>query len=210
MSEIVKKKISNEVAKFDNFSNVGEMLDFAKVLIDSKLVPDNLSKPEQVVAIITQGKELGFSAMTALNNMHNIQGKATLGIHAIAALIRQSGIKYELTEDYVWIREDGTGDKYKKKDIKYVDIRTTITFYEKWQDKTLTTPFIFTWNEATKMELTKKSNWKKMPSVMLRNRCLALGARFVAPEAILGVYEAAEWADAKGSDILLDAEGNVI
>ena len=206
-----KKQQQTEIAKFNDFHDVGEMLKFAKVLIDSKLVPVSLTSPESVITIITLGKELGFEAVTSLSNIHNIQGKPTLGVHAIAALLKRRGIKYKLTDDYVYIRKDGGIDTIKKEGIEYTDIKTTITFYEKFDENHIEeTPFSFYYSEAKKMELLKKDNWKKMPRIMLRNRCLVLGARFVAPEAMLGMYEVSEVADFSDVDIILDEEGNII
>jgi len=161
-TEVVKSTIDTSVAKFANFENIGEMLKFAQVLLDSKLVPDSFEKPESIVAVITKGKELGFEPMTALANIHDIKGKPSLSVHAIAALVKKAGIRYELTEDFVFIREDGGVDPYKKKDVVYTDIRTTITFYEKFGDKIISTPFSFYRSEAKKMGLLEKGNWKKM------------------------------------------------
>lgn len=58
------------------------------------------------------------------------------------------------------------------------------------------------------MGLTEKDNWKKMPKIMLYTRCLAIGARRVAADAILGMYETSEWADVVGQNYTL-VEGEV-
>ena len=49
-----------------------------------------------------------------------------------------------------------------------------------------------------------------MQLIMLRARTLAIGARFVAPNALLGMYETSEAADFSNVDVLLDEEGSVI
>ena len=210
--------MENQVAKFDNFNNIQEMMSFADVMIKSRLVPASLKQPEQVVAILTQGKELGFGAATSLNNLHNVEGRVTLSVHAIAALIRRQGIKYKLIEDNYFVRQDGTADKVRvmKDDAdgkqvpvhKYVDSRTTIRFYESLGNgQILEQDFSFTWSEAASQGLIEKSNWKKMPKTMMRTRCLAMGARFVAPEAIMGIYETTEVADFSNVDLNITDDG---
>lgn len=41
-------------------------------------------------------------------------------------------------------------------------------------------------------------------SIMLWNRCYAIGARRVAPDALLGMYETSEWADAQNTYYKID------
>ncbi len=45
---------------------------------------------------------------------------------------------------------------------------------------------------------------------MMRARALAIGGRFVAPDALLGMYETSEWAEIVNETIKLDEEGNPI
>lgn len=211
-TEIKKIKANEnvELTKFDGFQTVEEMLNLATLLIKTKLIPTTLKQPEQVVAVILQGKELGFDAVTSLNNIHNIQGRATLSVHAIAALLKKAGYTYKLIEDGVFVKEDGTFDRSKVEGTAYKDRRTTIRFYENFNGTIIENDISFTLKEAKDQELLGKSNWKKMQLIMLRSRTLAIGARFVAPHALLGMYEAAEWADVKNVDMLLDDEGAVI
>jgi len=200
---------SQEITKFNNFSSIEDMLKLADVMIKTKLIPTTLKQPEQVVAVILQGKELGFDAVTSLNNIHNIQGRATLGVHAIAALLKKKGITYKLIEDGVFVKGDGTVDKVKIIDTAYKDRRTTIRFYENFHGKIIENDISFTIKEAQEQDLLNKSNWKRMQLIMLRARTLAIGARFVAPDALLGMYETSEWADAKKVDYNIDEEGEV-
>ena len=208
----IEENKSTELTKFDKFQNVEEMLNLAKILIKSKLVPTNLKQPEQIVAVVLQGKELGFDAITSINNIHNIQGRATLGVHAIAALLKNSGITYKLIEDGVFVKEDGTTDKTKIPETNYKDRRTTIKFYENFHGKIIENDISFSVKEAQEQGLLKKDNWKRMQLIMLRARTLAIGARFVAPNALLGMYETSEAADFSNSntDVLLNEEGEVI
>lgn len=208
-----KKKEEKEVSKegklavLDNFSSVGQIMDYAEVLLKSKLLPEALNTKEKVVVAIQQGRELGLGAITALNNIHVIKGKPTLSVHAIGALLKKAGIKYKLLKDF----EDHI--VYDPKDPSKILVKTKITtirFYEKFGDQVIENDFSYTWKEAELMGLTIKPTWVKMPKLMIRTRCLSMGARFIAPDAMLGMYETTEWADVENVDLNLDEEGNVI
>jgi len=188
------------VAKFNDFNDIGDMMGFAETLIKSKMLPPAYNTPEKVVAAVTQGKELGFDPMTSLSNLHVIQGKPTLSVHAIAALLARAGIVWKIVKDCESIEKDG----------KVVDKITTIRFLKKWHGETIENDISFTWKEAQAQGLTVKDNWKRMPQIMLRNRALAIGARFVAPDALLGIYETTEMAEVMKVEHTVDAEGAVV
>ena len=59
------------------------------------------------------------------------------------------------------------------------------------------------------MGLTTKSNWVKMKKIMLWNRCLTIGARRVAPDALLGLYETSEAAEFSNIEHTVSEEGTV-
>lgn len=212
-NQLVPTNVVNDtkLTKLSEFSSAEEMLKYAELLISSKLVPTSFKSPEQLVAVILQGKELGFGPVTAINNIHNIQGRATLSVHAIAALLKNAGISYKLIEDGVFVRKDGTVDKTKVADVEYADKRTTIRFYEKPKSMNIIieNDISFSLSEAKSQGLLEKDNWKRMQLIMLRARCLAIGARFVAPNALLGMYETTEWADVSGITLELDEDGNI-
>lgn len=194
-------------AKFKGFTTMEEMLNFADHMIKSKLVPSSLKEPEKVVAIVLQGQEIGLGPATSLNTIHNIQGRVTLSVHAILALLKKRGIAYTLTEDMYCIRDDGTVDPVRIKDVVYTDYRTTVTFYEKWNNTVIEHPFSFYWSEAVKQDLHTKDNWRRMPKIMMRTRALALGARLVAPDALLGLYETTEVADFTNTSVDITEDG---
>ena len=204
MTDIVKTN-DVQIAKLDGFSSVEDMKGLAQTLIDSKLVPSTLNTPEKVITVILQGKELGFGAITSINNINNIQGKATLSIHAINAKVTQRGIKFQTIKDCVPIK-DNTG--------KIVDLETVIVFYVPLE-KPINGEFYlkeevsFTWTMASDMGLTSKDNWKKMKKIMMWTRCFTIGARRVASDAILGMYETTEWSDVVNQNYNINEEGQV-
>jgi hypothetical protein len=194
---------NNSIVKFDHFQNTNEMLSFAELLIKSKLLPQTLKTPEAVVSIILQGKELGFSSMTSLNNLNNIQGKVTLGIHAIAALLKKRNIRYKLLQDFadVW-------GKNKDGEEIVVDKVTSFIFMERWGDQIIENTIPYYWTDAVKAGLSTRDNWIKQPRIMMRTRALAIGSRLAAPDALLGVYETSEWADVVNATYEIDENGN--
>lgn len=215
--EKIKEENKYELTKLDNFHSVEEMLKFAEVLIKSGLVPSTLSKPEKLVAVIQQGRELGIPAVSAMNNIHNIQGKATLGVHAFTALARKHYVDWEMQKDCLYIFEDGFEHKLITPNItkehgNYIDKICEIKFY-RWNEKlkrTIENTLSFSISEADKQGLMTKDNWKKMPNIMLRSRTLVLGIRFVASDVFMGIYETSEMLDANNKTYDIDEEGNVI
>lgn len=155
--------MEKQLSKLDNFQNVEDMLGMCTTLIESGLIPKQLNRPEKVAAIIMQGRELGFGAVTSLNNLHNIRGKVTLSVHAIAALVKRAGIKYKILEDAVYVNKDGSTSLNKTDES--IDQRTTIKFYEKLGDTIIENDFSFYYSEAVAMDLSSKDNWQKMRKV---------------------------------------------
>lgn len=206
MSDIQVQESSSTVSKIDNFNSMEEMLQTAEKLIKSNFLPRALNTPEKAVAVILSGRELGFKAMAAIRNVHVIQGQTALSVHAIGALLKSAGIKYELIEDCIKIDADGnpTDDP---KAVK--DIRTTIRFYEKFGNEVIKNDMSFRYSEAKQQGLDGKDNWQRMLRIMMRNRCLAIGARFVAPDAFLGMYTADEMADFKNVQYEVKEDGSV-
>ncbi len=158
------------VAKLDNFSSYEDMLPIAEHLISSGFLPPALNEPSKVIAVIVQGRELGFPAMAALSHIHIIQGKPALSVHAVGALLKRKGIKYSLIEDCVPIDKYGSvvnpADYPDKKipDGTIVNQRTTFMFYEWDKDmkRVIENKASFTRAEADTMGLLGKDNWKRM------------------------------------------------
>jgi len=200
-TEIIKAE-SSQIGKFDNFNNLEEMTKFASTLISSGILPVNYKSPESVIATIIQGKELGLKAMTALQNIHFIAGKPTLGVNAISALIRGRGIDFQTIRD---------AEPVKNAEGKNIDLVTTIRFFRfsPILNKVLEEECSFSWQDAVAAGLTGKDVWKKFPKAMLYARCLSMGARRVANDILLGIYETTEMADSTNTNYNLDEEGQV-
>jgi hypothetical protein len=190
------------ITKLAGFSNMQEALDHADVLIRGKHLPSSLKTPEAVVSIMLMGKELGMDPMASISNIVSIQGKPVLGIHAIGALLRKAGCASQTIHDFepVMGTEGETAGKV-------VDYKTVIRFFRPYNGKTMEEDVTFTWKDAVKMELASKDNWKRMPRIMLWSRCFSIGARRVAPDALLGMYEVSEWADVTNQRYTVTEDG---
>lgn len=141
--------------KLEGFSNVEEMMRWAGTVIESGLLPDSISTPEQVLTIVQHGKELGLSPHIALNNIHVIAGRPVVSSSMLGAMLKKRGIEWTIDEDFVTI-EGPTGEP---------DKRTTYHFY--WKSPALgrimDTTFSITWAQMTVAKYTEKTNWQKMP-----------------------------------------------
>lgn len=207
MNDIVKVENSG-IDKIDKFTTLSEMRSLAQVMIDSGMAPKSLKTPEAVISVILLGRDLGFGAATSINNINQIQGRSTLSIHAITAKLLQKGIKFKTIKDFEPVKGMKDG-----KEVT-VDYATTIRFYSPLEfaidgEMYLTEDTTFSWSMASQMGLTGKENWVKMKKIMLWTRCMSLGARRVAGDFILGMYETSEWSDVVGQNYKMHEDGEV-
>jgi hypothetical protein len=95
------KGMVNVPAKVDinfKFKDYDEFLNLCDKLVGNDLVPLK-SKSEVAVAILA-GKSLGVDMITALNNIYPVNGRATLSLHLIEAILTKNGIISETLEDF--------------------------------------------------------------------------------------------------------------
>lgn len=187
----MKKETTTSLAinetKLDNFGNVGELMQWANTIIESGLLPDSISTPEQVLTIVQHGKELGLSPHIALNNIHVIAGRPVVSSTMLGAMLKKRGIEWVIDEDFATIdAPDGTSDK-----------RTTYRFF--WKSpivgRVMETAFSITWKQMEVAQYTGKQNWQKYPKEMMRARCIAYACRSLFPEVLMGSYTDLEMAD---------------
>lgn len=151
--------------KLDNFGNVGELLQWANTILESGLLPDNISTPEQVLTIVQHGKELGLKPHIALNNIHVIAGRPVVSSAMLGAMLKRRGIEWIIPEDFATIdAPDGSPDK-----------RTTYKFFWKSSvtDRPMETSFSITWRQMQVSGYTEKRAWGLYPKELMRARCMA-------------------------------------
>jgi len=202
------RQIDSTPIKLTGFSNIDEMKRWADTIINSGLLPNSITEPEQVITIVQHGKELGLTPHIALNNIHVIAGRPVISSSMLGAILKKHGVEWIIAEDFVTF--DGPTGK--------PDKRTSYKFY--WKSSVtgtvIETMFSITWNQMTLAGYVDKQNWTKYPKEMMRARCLSYAVRALFPEVLLGMYSDMELNDiAKDMgedemDVILTEEGDVI
>ena len=108
--------LKQSLTKLDSFTSVEEMKAWAIAAIDSGLLPNAITEPEQVMVIVQHGKELGLSPYIAIQNINVISGKPVLSSTMLGALMKRRDIEWVWEEDFVIIKNDKGGrqrHKYK-------------------------------------------------------------------------------------------------
>lgn len=138
----------------------------AEVLVKTGFLPQSIKTPEQAMAIILTGRELGIGAMAALNTINVIQGKPTVSPQLMLALINRSGQVENIQIDS---GKDGATVTIKRKGRSAYTAR-------------------FGPAEAAAMQLNGKDNYKKQPATMYKWRAVADAARATFADVLLGLY----------------------
>lgn len=122
----------------------------------------NTRTPEQAIVKIWFGRELGLSAVMSVQDIHFIDGKPTVGINIMQALLARGGVTWS---------------------VKETDGGCEIVFSRPgWKDMAVE----FTDADAKAAGLSGKSNWQKFRSAMLYARCFAKGARRIGSDLLNG------------------------
>ena len=167
--------------------NTWEMMkDQAVTLVKSGFLPYSIKTPEQAIAIMLKGRELGIPAMQAFSHIHIIQGKPTISAELMLALIYKNCPEAKI--EYTRYEPDGC----------------TITATRPGHK-----PAVFTFDEADAKaaQLLGKENWKKYARAMYRSRCIAEMARSVFPDCLMGCSYTPEELN---PDAKMDEEGQFI
>lgn len=142
----------------------------AKALCNTSFVPVSMKgKPDEIAACILYGSELDLPPMTALRTIDVIQGRPTLSANAMRGLAMKDGIRFRLdetTETRCVMSAARSGGSW-----------TTVTW---------------TIDQAKRLGLTGKDNWKNQPGVMLIARATSQLCRLVAANVLIGATYSAE------------------
>lgn len=163
------------------------MKELSTDLLKSGFLPKSIRTPEQAIAIMLKGKELGIPPMQALSQISIVQGKPTLEAQLMLSQIYKKvpGAKIEFST---------------------MNASECVILAARSSDDTMT-EFSFTMEDAKLMGLAGKDNWKKMPKVMLKWRCVSEMARTMFPDALSG---AAYTVEEMSPDSKVDENGDVI
>jgi len=137
----------------------------------SRLAPTSLKNSQAIAAVILKGDELGIPPMTAIQELHVIEGKVGMSAELMRALILRKipGAAIEVVES----TDTACTLRGKRPGQKPMDVSFTI-------------------NDAAMQKLAGKDNWKKEPSDMLFARATSRLKRRYFPDACIGVYTTEE------------------
>lgn len=138
----------------------------AAVLVTTGFLPKSITSPEQAMAIILTGRELGIGPMAALQGIDVIQGKPSISPQLMLAMVNGTG---QVEDIKVETGVDGA----------------TVTIKRKGRSAYTTT---FGPKEARAMALDGKDNYKKQPAVMYQWRAIGANLRVTFPDVIKGMY----------------------
>jgi len=131
-----------------------------------------MKTPEQAMALMLVAQAEGYSPALAARDYHVIQGRPALKADAMLARFQAAGGKVE------W--------------KKYTDAEVSAVFSHP-QGGTL--ELSWTFEQAKRIGLTGKDNWKNYPRAMLRARVISEGIRTIYPGVVAGSYTPEEVQD---------------
>ncbi len=184
-------------------SSFNDMMVISEQLIGSAFIPSHIPDVATMASILFYGRELGYSPMSAMQNIINIQGKLSLTASAMAAAIRRYGIRYTLDKDkepvygMVWVDPQDHTKGVKQSDAP-TDYITSMTFYERWGDKIIENKMDTTWTECYIIATdggrrALPATYEKYARHMMTHRLMTRAARLFAPEALAGnIYSPSE------------------
>lgn len=142
------------------------MKEQANILMRTGFLPAAIKGPEQCIAIMMKGKEIGMQPMQALSHINIIQGKPTISAEGMLALVFKA--------------YPGTKLDYIQNDDESCEIEVTKPGgkLNRWS---------FSIEDAKKAGLTGKDSWNKYTRAMLRSRCISEMCRAMFPDAIQGI-----------------------
>ena len=169
----------NEITTQNTFSleprNLGEAMEFAKIIASSDMVPkDYINKPGNVLVAVQTGAEVGLKPMQSLQGISVINGRPCIWGDAMWALV----LSHPEYEDSV---EDKT-DSY-----------CTVTLKRRNKSEVTVS---FSIDDAKKAGLFGKAGpWQTAPKRMLQMRARAFACRDLFADALKGIKSVEEVRD---------------
>jgi len=154
---IVPHTATDIVTTFDDVVKIGEIMSRSGYFTDAK-------GAAQAVVKILAGREMGFGPFAAMNGVHIIKGKPTVGANLMAAAVKNHPrYDYRVTQ-----MDDGA---------------VAVTFYQHGEPLGTST---FTMDNAKAAKLTGRDNWRNYPRNMLFARAMSNGVRWYCPDVFAG------------------------
>jgi hypothetical protein len=148
------------------------------ILVRSGYFADTKAVSQAIVKVL-RGQELGIGPVTAMSEIHVIDGKPSMSATLMAALVRRAGYDYR---------------------VKIDDKACRITFYRNGQE---IGESVFSADDAKTANLIndpKRPSWQKYRRNMLFARAMSNGARWYCPEIFGGsAYSTEELEDERAT-----------
>lgn len=142
-----------------------QVYEIAKALSTTSFVPASMrDKPQEITGAILFGRELNLDPMTALQTINIIQGRPTLTANAMRGLAMANGVRFRLDEA--------------------TETRCVMSAVPPGSSEWTTVSW--TIDQARKLDLLKKDNWKNQPGAMLIARATSQLCRLVAANILIG------------------------
>lgn len=183
MSEVAVLQ-NNPTSLFPSESEWKMLKEQAEMVVKTGFLPSAVNTPEKAITIALKGRELGIPPMQAYSHIHVIQGKPTISSELMLSLIYRNC--------------PGAKINYILSTSEACEIEATRPGHSPYR-------FKFTILDAQNAKLTNKDNWRNFPAAMLRARTIAILARAVFPDAIMGCSYTPEELGAE-----IDEEGRVV
>lgn len=157
-----------------------KVYEISKALANTAFVPVSMrGKPQEITGCILFGQELGMGPMTSLRTVDIIQGRPTLTANGMRGLAMKAGVRFRLDES--------------------TETRCVMSALppgaQSW------TTITWTLDQAKRLGLTSKENWKNQPGVMLIARATSQLCRLVAANVLIGAtYSVEEMTDVPVND----------
>lgn len=151
------KMILDPIPEFDKLIMIAEKLFKSGLFI-------HLDNPEQAVAVIEYGREIGVPPMQSLQMMAVIKGKLCMQSQLMLALVRKKGCDIKIL-----VQNDS---------LCRIDFIRDGVHHE----------VEFTYKEAQALNLAHKENWKMQQANMIFWRCISKAVKRHASDLILGAY----------------------
>jgi hypothetical protein len=166
-----------------NPSGFGELIEFAKMVSRTQIVPTAYQgKPDDIVAAVIMGADVGLTPMQALQNIAVIRGKATIWGDGLLAICQGHPAFAGIKE---WIEEVGTPEA-----TAYCRIRRAV--HGEIEETTQS----FSVAKAKRANLWgNKGPWSQYPERMLQMRARGFALRDTFSDALKGFLPAEEVSD---------------
>lgn len=161
-------------APFGEITSLEDALAYGALFIASEILPPDVDTKEKAVVLMLAGRDLGLTAMQAVNNIYIVKQRPALKASLMVALVKQSAA----CEYFIDVTPEGEEEE-------------RAIFETKRHGEPLKQRAEFNVEDAKAAELLnhpKREVWQRFRAAMLRARAASILARKVYPDVTMGYY----------------------